>query len=110
MSIPLLSRPPIWTTRLLAALHTIRLNCVLPIVWLNLSDFKPKPRTTGHPPFSCVLDRALVLSPEQFILLLPETVTMTAPDRGLPKDVVPPGNQTGKYYIPISNVCETDRW
>lgn len=32
---------------------------------------------------------------------------MTAPDYEIPKDVVPPGDQTGIYYIPISNVCET---
>lgn len=36
----------------------------------------------------------------------PETA-MTYDMQSTPKDVVPPGCQTGTYYIPISNVCET---
>lgn len=32
---------------------------------------------------------------------------MTTTDYEMPKDVVPPGAQTGIYYIPISSVCET---
>lgn len=32
---------------------------------------------------------------------------MAAQEHETPKDVVPPGDQTGVYYIPISNVCET---
>ncbi|ROV98205.1 hypothetical protein VSDG_04433 [Cytospora chrysosperma] len=35
---------------------------------------------------------------------------MTAADCGLPRDVVPPGNQTGKYYIPISNLPFNTTW
>ncbi|KUI65013.1 hypothetical protein VM1G_00164 [Cytospora mali] len=35
---------------------------------------------------------------------------MTAADPGLPKDVVPPGNQTGEYYIPISNLPFNTTW
>lgn len=34
---------------------------------------------------------------------------MAVPDYEMPKDVVPPGAQTGIYYIPISSVCETHK-
>lgn len=39
-----------------------------------------------------------------------ETANMTAPEYGMAKDVVPPGSQTGIYYIPISNVCEDSQY
>lgn len=32
---------------------------------------------------------------------------MTATEYEMPPEVVPPGDQTGIYYIPISSVCET---
>ncbi|PSS03741.1 hypothetical protein BD289DRAFT_478236 [Coniella lustricola] len=35
---------------------------------------------------------------------------MTAPDYGMAKDVVPPGSQTGIYYIPISNLPFNVSW
>ncbi|KAJ0118331.1 hypothetical protein J7T55_009114 [Diaporthe amygdali] len=35
---------------------------------------------------------------------------MTVPDYEIPRDVVPPGNQTGTYYIPISNLPFNVSW
>lgn len=59
------------------------------------------------PGSSSFLFRNSTLFFERSELRLAETGTMTAPDYEIPKDVVPPGDQTGIYYIPISNVCET---
>lgn len=61
--------------------------------------------TTGELSVNFITQDPL-LSPELSNLQPSETPAMTALNNKLPKDVVPPGSQTGIYYIPISNVCE----
>lgn len=88
------------------ASQTYSLHCVLPFRWL---DYFHLSLLYYRLPAFCASYLKVSLPSERFALWHPETAAMTVPDYEIPRDVVPPGNQTGTYYIPISNVCETFR-